>query len=369
MTCEQVEELLSAYLDNALASEERREVAAHLRQCSHCNAILADFRRFDALLSQMPRVSPDSSLRERIFSELTGTDDGGATEDSTLPRVPARLSLSDKRNRPQLIAIPGGRSTAPRVSAHSDTQKYKRVSPSKRQRRRGLITTLVAVAAVIAVMLGFGGVIALHPWTQQTQAVDIGAITPPAAQQSGGPLSAGLRYVFLRNESLWSTLADGSSQAERLTPDSVVVSSNWVVSPPLPGRSAGDRIAYIDLQTAYVHTIRSDGQQDTVVKQPLLKAGVVPASIWDTDTGMAILNGLEWSKDGSMLAFVADPTGTGQTRLYIFFTETCMVQMVPITSKGSISHPVWSPDGVRLAFELAANGVVWNYDISPKAHF
>ena len=228
--------------------------------------------------------------------------------------------------------------------------------------------TLIAVAAVIAIMLGFGGIITLHPWAQQAQTADIGAITPPAAQQPGGPLSAGLRYVFLRNESLWSTLADGSSQAEPLTPASVMVSSNWVVSPPLPGRSAGDRIAYIDLQTAYVHMIRSDGQQDTIVKQPLLKTGVVPASIWDTDTGTAILNGLAWSKDGSMLAFVADPTGTGQTRLYIDFTETGMVQMVPVTSKGSISHPVWSPDGVRLAFELAANGVVSILDYNTQNH-
>ena len=80
MNCEQVEELLSAYLDNALALEERLAVATHLQGCSHCSTILADFQRLDALLSQQPRVSPDPALRDRIFSsleylELTGTFD------------------------------------------------------------------------------------------------------------------------------------------------------------------------------------------------------------------------------------------------------------------------------------------------------
>ncbi len=68
MNCEQVKELLSAYLDNALAPEERRSVATHLEACPECSEMLADFRRFDALLSRMPRINPDASLRERIFS-------------------------------------------------------------------------------------------------------------------------------------------------------------------------------------------------------------------------------------------------------------------------------------------------------------
>ncbi len=88
MNCEQVEELLSAYLDDMLAIGEtaeaadqlRLEVAAHLTNCVQCSAIIADFRRSDALLAQMPRVSPDPALRNRIFTspeylELTGTDD------------------------------------------------------------------------------------------------------------------------------------------------------------------------------------------------------------------------------------------------------------------------------------------------------
>jgi hypothetical protein len=78
MSCEHVKELLSAYLDNMLASEEQEIVAEHIQTCASCYAIQEDFRRFDALLSQVPRVGPSSMLRRRIFSspeylELTGT--------------------------------------------------------------------------------------------------------------------------------------------------------------------------------------------------------------------------------------------------------------------------------------------------------
>jgi hypothetical protein len=178
-----------------------------------------------------------------------------------------------------------------------------------------------------------------------------------------------MRFVFLRDGALWSVLTNGSNkQADRLTSSNVTVAANWVVSPAQAGRVAGDMLAYVDLQGAFVHIIRSDGQQDTIVKQPLLKTGVQPTSVWDTDTGATILNSPTWSKDGNMLAFVADPTGIGQTRLYIYSTETGVTQMVSLSSKGSVSHPVWSPDGIRLAFEVTNNGSVSILDYNTQNH-
>jgi Tol biopolymer transport system component len=127
-------------------------------------------------------------------------------------------------------------------------------------------------------------------------------------------------------------------------------------------------LAYIDLQQARVHMIRSDGQQDTIIQQPLFKAGVQPTSMWDTATGTNILNSLAWSADSSMLAFVADPSGTGETNLYIYSPQSGNVQMVPVTIKGSVTHPVWSPDGVRLAFEVTHNGIVSILDYNAQNH-
>ncbi len=364
MNCEQVEELLSAYLDNALAPAERREVAAHLQTCSSCSTMLAEFMRNDALLSHLPHVSPDPALRERIFSspeflELTGTFDASreAQEDWTIPRLPAKSPRRDTPGRPQLIAIPGGRSTSPTPSIKPATRQ--RLPARQRRHSQGLRALLLAIAATVLLAIAVGSVFGLNFWLHQTQTAIKGAITPPTGPQQSGPLSAGMRFVFLRGGALWSVLADGSSkQADRLTPPNVTVAANWVVSPAQAGRSAGDILAYIDLQAAFVHTIRSDGQQDAIIKQPLLKSGVQPISIWDTDTGATILNSLAWSQDGSMLAFVADPAGTGMTKLYIYSTETGTVQMVPLSGNGSVSHPVWSPDGIRLAFELTRNGSI-----------
>src|SRR5437763_11740638 len=116
MNCGQVEELLSAYLDNALAPEERRAVAVHLYQCQQCSSILADFRRFDALVSHLPRVSPAPALREKIFAspeylELTGTFDAHAAsreeEDADHWTVPLPAAKHVRRDTPgptQLLA-------------------------------------------------------------------------------------------------------------------------------------------------------------------------------------------------------------------------------------------------------------------------
>lgn len=370
MNCEQVEELLSAYLDNALAPEERQRVSFHLQECAECSSILADFRRFDAILSSMPRVSPDPALREKIFSspeylELTGTDD---SSNNTSPNwdVPGALTRYPRRDtpgRPQLIAIPGGRSTSPTASIQPPHHL-----PTRRQGSIGRMLLIAAIAAAILLTLGFGSLIGLNLWQQQNHTANNGAITPPSGPQQSGPLSAGMRFVFLRDGTLFSVLSDGSSAAERLTPKGVTVASNWVVSAPLAGRSAGDMLAYIDLQKALVHTIRSDGQQDTAIQQPLLKTGELPETIWDTETGLTILNSLAWSKDGSMLAFVGNPDGTGLTHLYIYSTQTGSVQMVQPPTSGSVSHPVWSPDGVRLAFELTHLGVESILDYNTSNH-
>ncbi len=374
MNCEQVEELLSAYLDNALALEERLAVATHLQGCSHCSTILADFQRLDALLSQQPRVSPDPALRNRIFSsseylELTGTFDSsiGHSHDTGSRRSIRR----DTPGRPQLVAIPGGRSRSSSELEPPSLEQHPAMLPIRRRRSNwGLRVMQVAIAAIILLTIGVGGLIGWNIWSQQAHTgITAGAITPPAGgPQQAGPLPAGMRFVFLRGGTLWSAPADGSTQIRRLTADAITVAANWVVSPALPGRAAGDRLAYIDLQKALLHTIRSDGQSDTIISQALLKTGVQPSSVWDTDTGMAILNSLAWSKDGSMLAFVADPKGTGLTNLYIASMDTGTVQMVPVPIKGSASHPVWSPDGVRLAFQLSYDGGVSILDYNTQNH-
>ena len=390
MNCEQVEELLSAYLDDMLAIGEtaeaadqlRLDVAAHLTNCVQCSVALADFRRFDALLAQMPRVSPDPALRNRIFTspeylELTGTDDINVAGTDNEQTAPYRNIRRDTPGRPQLVALPGGRrssSSEPNASSPKGISQRLVAPPIVQKRQRvggvgGLRIMQTIIAATILLTLGVGGLIGWNLWMQKnTPASSIRMYTPPAGPSSRGPLSAGMHFVFLRDGTLWSAPADGSTPAVQLTPKDITVGANWVVSSPLPGRSAGNMLAYIDLQRALVHTIRSDGLRDTIVQQPLLKAGVAPSSVWDTAMGEDILTSLTWSKDGSMLAFIADPAGKGSTSLYILSAATGTVQTVSLPMKGSVSHPVWSPDGIRVAFVLTNNGKTSILDYNTQNH-
>jgi Tol biopolymer transport system component len=115
-------------------------------------------------------------------------------------------------------------------------------------------------------------------------------------------------------------------------------------------------LAYIDLQSARVHTIRSDGQQDTPIQLALLKTSA--DANWQSTVGQIILSSLAWSPDSSMLAFVADPTGSGQTGLYLAMPGTDSARAIATDLKGSFAHLAWSPDGTRLAFTLSHNGSV-----------
>ncbi len=376
MNCEQVRELLSAYLDDTLAIEEEAAeaadqlhlaITAHLTECPHCRTVLADFRRFDSLLAHLPRINPNPALRDRIFSspeylELTGTYNSSIDSIDTAQTRPYKRVRRNTPGRPYLVALPGGRrSSTSRFQASSRISDRTEITPPAQKSHIGwgLRAMQVAIVAALLLTLGVGSLIGWNLRQQSQESVtNSSAITPPAGPDLHAPLSAGMRFVFLRNGALWSTSADSGTPAQQLTPKHVMVAANWVVSPPLPGRSAGDMVAYIDLQQAQVHTIRSDGQRDTVVQQPLLKAGITPTSVWDTQTGEAILDSLAWSKDGNMLAFVADPTNTGTTNLYILTLSTGTVQKITPPIKGSVSNPVWSPDGIRIAFAVAHNGTV-----------
>jgi Tol biopolymer transport system component len=365
MNCEQVRELLSAYLDDALAPEEKRTLATHLETCSECSAMLADFRRFDTLLHHLPRISPGVGLRQKIFSspeylELTGVSVRKTKFSAQTPPDRSVRNEIDRDSRGRLapfIALPGERqnqlATSPKASfVNSDKVRRNR----SRQGRRGQRILQGALAATVLLALGVGGLITWTLWQRQTMlAGNQTAITPPAGLQQG-PIPAGLRFLFLRNGALWSAPTANSTAIVRLTPQNTTVAAQWAVRPAQAGRSAGNMVAYIDLQQGFVHLIRSDGQNDTALKQPLLKPGVQPSTVWNTATGATILSSLAWSNDGSMLAFVADPTGTAQPGLYIYTMSSNTLHTVALPTTGSVSHPIWSPDSIRIAFAVTRNG-------------
>jgi len=371
MKCEQVKESLSAYLDSQLALEEREAIATHLQTCTECSTVLVDFRYFDTLISRLPRVVPDASLRQKIFSsaeykEITGTFNV-ATPVNNLTQ-PSRRVQSYDSTRPYLVVLPGGQQSQPTSPAFPLRQTTRVGRHAFYRRINGMRIMHLLIAAILLLTIGMGGFIAERLWQNYGVVThNSGGITPPEGL-SQGPLPAGMRFVFLRDGALWSAPTDGSSGIVRLTPANIIVAANWAVRPAFPGHRAGNMLAYIDLQHGLVHTIRSDGQSDTTIHQPLLKSGIQPTSLWDTDTGTTILNSLAWSKEGSMLAFVADPQGTGLPALYIYTLSSSNIYAVPLPSKGKVSHPVWSPDSIRVAFAFEHDGQRGIVDYNVQNH-
>jgi anti-sigma factor RsiW len=63
---EHPELLLSAYLDDALSQGEHELVRAHLDECQHCRAQLADLRATSRLIGGLPQLEPRRSLVPRL---------------------------------------------------------------------------------------------------------------------------------------------------------------------------------------------------------------------------------------------------------------------------------------------------------------
>ena len=74
MSCEQMQELLGAYHDQALNARKRRDVAAHLETCASCNATVREIERIGRQLSAMERDQAPRELRARVRAALAQAD-------------------------------------------------------------------------------------------------------------------------------------------------------------------------------------------------------------------------------------------------------------------------------------------------------
>jgi hypothetical protein len=70
MTCREIEERLSAYLDEPLPAEERRKVEEHLASCRSCARVLADLRKTVGLVRGLGEVEPPPWLRQNIMTRV-----------------------------------------------------------------------------------------------------------------------------------------------------------------------------------------------------------------------------------------------------------------------------------------------------------
>ncbi|HKT39058.1 MAG TPA: zf-HC2 domain-containing protein, partial [Ktedonobacterales bacterium] len=324
MTCEWAEGYLSAYLDDALDPQLRKDVGAHIETCAHCQGLAEEFRRNDQLLATLAPVEPSDQLRQRIFES------------------PAFAALVQQVER-ESAAAPPGRAASRRAPLY--------------------VRALVPVAALLTLTLGAALLFkqGLLPFgatsTSQPQTTTIGG---PGSFDL--PLSAGPRLVFLNGGALWSvaeyapnsqTNAPGTPQ--RLTGASARVIA-WSVSPLGQANTlAGARIAYVDGVTGALHIVHSDGQADTIVGSlsPTQSPG---ADLWASPAGHAALTGLAWSPDGTQLAYVA-VTADGATQARIYSLSSGSTLSAGASFDAPVTQLAWSGDSHSLAFTTVSGGV------------
>jgi len=333
MTCEWAEGNLSAYLDDALDPQLRKEVGAHIEQCAHCQALATEYRRNDQFIATLAPLTPPDALRQRIFES------------------PEFAALSRELDREAANPPP-----ALRVSRR--VPLYLRV--------------FVPAAALLTISLGAAllfkqGLLPFGASTaSQTQTHTIGGPGSFAL-----PLSAGPRLVYLNGGALWSVAQYAPSGAngapgipQQLTAPGARV-AGWSVS-PLATRGGGARIAYVDARTGALHIVHSDGQADTII------GAVTPtqspsAAFWASPAGHAALSGLTWSPDGSQLAYVVARTD-GRAEVHVYQLDGASAS-IATTRGASVAQLTWSADGHALAFITGVSGAqtltIWRGAGSP----
>ncbi|HEX6799066.1 MAG TPA: zf-HC2 domain-containing protein [Ktedonobacterales bacterium] len=314
MNCEMAEENLSAYLDDMLDPPDRATIQSHLDGCVRCREILDDYRRYDTLLVHLPRVAPPAELRASIFES------------------PQYLALVRDLERKQQQA--GARAGANGSGRHRTT-----APPAWRG-----IGLQAAAAAAVVLVIGAALLVKQGLFTSSSHTGSTSTSTIGKPGQTGVPLAAGNRLIFLHANALWSAPEVGPAQAQQLTPRGTFV-AGFAVSPN------GHSVAYVDSIHGALHVIRSDGQSDTTIV-----AG----------HGLQMLGAPVWSPDGQQIAYAVNST-SGPV-LHLINSSGTNDRVISAVGSGTVSsfeQVIWSGDALRVAWVQTANGAqsLWMYDL------
>ncbi len=316
MNCEMAEKYLSAYLDDMLDPQLHEEVEAHLESCAVCSEVVAEYRRFDTLLSETPRFSPPPELRDRIF------------------------------NSPEMAAILRQEAGANEAPAQAPATRPRR-SPTRGSPPRWTRIALQS-AAVIAIIVGSALLFKqgfFHFGTTTTGHTSTPAIEGPT-QAPPAPLGAGSRVVYEHGGELWSGPEDGPGLGQQLNPANIPVSTIWSVSP------GGKLVAYAEAGTGRIHIIRSDGQEDMVTSS---FSAICRDNTLCTDYPPSLV----WSPNSRYIAYQSSD-GT----LHLLTVAGASDQAVSAGQQGIVTSLLWSSDSQQLAF-VGVNGQaesIWSFD-------
>jgi predicted anti-sigma-YlaC factor YlaD len=78
MTCREVVELVTAYLEGAMTGEERASFEEHLALCEGCERYLAQMQRAIDLVGEVDEESLSPRTRQRLLDAFAGWNPPGS---------------------------------------------------------------------------------------------------------------------------------------------------------------------------------------------------------------------------------------------------------------------------------------------------
>jgi anti-sigma factor RsiW len=72
ITCRELVELVTEYLEYKLAWRDRRRFEQHLRKCPYCTAYLEQIRQTITVLGRLPEESLPPEIREQLLAAFRG---------------------------------------------------------------------------------------------------------------------------------------------------------------------------------------------------------------------------------------------------------------------------------------------------------
>lgn len=72
MDCDELVELVTAYLEGSLPADQRTAFEGHLEECPGCDRFLDQFRWTIALLGELPDETLATPARRRLLDEFAG---------------------------------------------------------------------------------------------------------------------------------------------------------------------------------------------------------------------------------------------------------------------------------------------------------
>ena len=70
MTCNEIDNLLPAYLEDILSPEEKKNIEGHMAGCLRCSRAFADLKRADELVRGLGEVEPPLFFEQRIMARV-----------------------------------------------------------------------------------------------------------------------------------------------------------------------------------------------------------------------------------------------------------------------------------------------------------